>query len=781
MRFRQGRSTEAGLASTMVTTEPPTQEVPPARPRRNRLRRGLTAFSSELLGLALLGAMVGLAFVGSVWLLNGLDVVLLLWLPGVLAVRASGISVPTLRAFPIYVVGASLAVLMAVALAVNSLGPGLGARHPLERLPLLCGLTAVCLVLIGIAAWRADEPLIAYVPRLYRLRLTTMAMALLPLLAVVGAVLMTNAHGPRIAVATVAATGATLLVGAYGADRIDYGRCMALIYFTSLALIWSFAMRGRFVYGSDILAEYHVFTGTLADHRWLIHPHNTAYGAMMSLTTLPTILSVVSGASPLVLLKAVYPALLAFFPMALFCLTARFTSRRYAYIAALIIVVQSYLFEEMSSIARQEIALIFFICLVGVLSDGKLVRAQRLLWTAAFGLGMVLSHYGTTYFAIIILAGAVAVDILLRIVPRVTPVGTARCAFALAVVAVGAFVWYVPVTHSTSNLSGVVNVLRTQGLSVLPGGKGHGVVGAYVSGNAPQRVRGQDLQKFAAADYHAHHPFIQPLRQGSNPAYAVQDAHSPTTPVKSARALHAVTLVATVVSQLINLLAVVACVVLLLRFRERREVRLMALFGLATLGLLAVIRVSGTLASSYNQERAFLQAMVPLAPGIGWLAAWFGRRNRVLRLAPAVFPVLLLGFFLNSSGLAGVALGGGAPANVSSTGEESARFVVTEPELAAGRWVVTAAGQRILYADRYGQLRITAATGRTGGILTDVFPMTLTRDAWILADQNNTVSGTARAQDGNYYSIYRWPSKYLADYWDQVYTNGYSAAYARDT
>lgn len=766
----------------MVTTEPPMQETPPAPKRRNPLIRAFTAVRSELLGLALLGVTVGLSFVGSVWLLNGLDLVLLLWLPGVLAIRASGISMQTVRAFPVYVVGASLAVLVGVALAVNSLGPTLGAPHPLERLPLLAGLVAVCLVLIGLGAWRAPEPLSAYIPRLHRTRLTTMALALLPALAAVGAMLMTNDHGARIAVATVAATGATLLVGAYGADRIDYGRCMALIYFASLALIWSFAMRGRFVYGSDILAEYHVFTGVLGDHRWLIHPHNTAYGAMMSLTTLPTLLSVVSGASPLFLLKAVYPVLLAFFPMALFCLTARFTARRYAYIAALIIVVQSYLFEEMSSIARQEIALIFFICLVAALSDRRLARVQRLVWTAAFGLGMVLSHYGTTYFAIIILAGAVAVDVVMWIVPRIKPVGTTRCAFALVVVALGAFVWYVPVTHSTSNLSGVVNVLRTQGLSVLPGGKGHGVVGAYVSGNAPQRIPGQDLETVAAADYRAHHPFIQPLRQGSDPRYAVQDAHSPTTPVKSAQALHAVTLGATVVSQLVNLLAVVACVVLLLRFRERREVRLMALFGLATLGLLAVIRVSGTLASSYNQERAFLQAMVPLAPGIGWLAAWFGRRRSwVLRLAPAVFPALLLVFFLNSSGLAGVALGGGAPANVSSTGEESARFVVTEPELAAGRWVVTAAGERILYADRYGQLRITAATGRTGGILTEVFPKTLTHDAWILADQNNTVSGTARAQDGNFYSIYRWPSKYLADLWNQVYTNGYSAAYARDT
>ena len=185
---------------------------------------------------------------------------------GVLAVRASGISVPTLRAFPVYVVGASLAVLMAVALAVESVEPGLGAGHPLERLPLLCGLTAVCLVLIGVAAWRADGRSPPTSRALYRLRLTTMVMALLPLLAAVGAVLMTNAHGSRLAVATVAATGATLLVGAYGADRMDYGRCMALISSLAgphLVLRHARPVRVRLRHPR----QYHVFTGTLGDHR----------------------------------------------------------------------------------------------------------------------------------------------------------------------------------------------------------------------------------------------------------------------------------------------------------------------------------------------------------------------------------------------------------------------------------------------------------------------------------------------------------------------------------
>ena len=452
---------------------------------------------------------------------------------------------------------------------------------------------------------------------------------------------------------------------------------------------------------------------------------------MMSLTTLPTMLSVVSGASPLFLLKAVYPALLAFFPMALFCLTARFTSRRYAYIAALIIVVQSYLFEEMTA-SRARRSPSIFICLVGVLSDGKLVRAQRLLWTAAFGLGMVLSHYGATYFAIIILGAPWRSTSSCGSSPgppRSARRG-ARCAGGRRARRLGLVR---TVTHSTSNLSGVVNALRTQGL-VLPGGKGHGVVGAYVSGNSPQRVRGEDLQKFAVADYHAHHPFIQPLRKGSTPAYGVQEriAEHPGEVGQSVPCGHAGRDGG---EPLMDLLAVVACVVLLLRFRERREVRLMALFGLATLGLLAVIRVSGTLASSYNQERAFLQAMIPLAPGIGCWPPGSAGATGYCASRPRSSPSCSWGSSSTAPGSPGwrwAAEHGqrrrGAQARMRHG------FVVTEPELAASP--MGRDGRR--REDRAGRplrtLASAAATGRTGGILAEVFPndphLPTTRGSW---------------------------------------------------
>jgi uncharacterized membrane protein len=65
-------------------------------------------------------------------------------------------------------------------------------------------------------------------------------------------------------------------------------------------------------------------------------------------------------------------------------------SRRFAYIAVLFIVVQDYLFQQLPAIARQEIALLFFVCLVAAMLDSRLRRGAQIGLLAVFGVGLVL-------------------------------------------------------------------------------------------------------------------------------------------------------------------------------------------------------------------------------------------------------------------------------------------------------------------------------------------------------------------------------------------------------
>lgn len=756
---------------TVRTTRQPASAPGPVDGRRRW-------FVGDLTALAALAATVGLAWVHSLWLVNGVEMVLLLWLPGVLLLRALGLRADHVRANPAYGVAASLAVLITAALLINSVGPGWGIPRPLERLPLACSLAAICLVLIVAARVRSGPDFLLYVPRVDRTHALTWVLPALPALAALGALWLTNGHGGYVATAAVALAGATLLLGGFTADRLDGGRCRAVLYFVSVALMFSFSLRGRFVYGSDILAEFHDYVSVLGAHRWDIHPHNPAYYSMMSLTTLPSLLSVMSGAAPLFVFKFVYPALLGFFPVGVFTIGERFLSRRSAFVAAMLLSVQSYLFAEMPAIARQIIALVFLVALLAALSDPQMTSSQRRIAIVVFALGMVVSHYGTTYFMILMLVVALFVGLAIRVVLRRSGLPLGDLALGVVVLGIGAFVWYVPVTHSTANVSEVFTALRSQGFSLLPGSRTHSGISSYISGNVPSAVKPNHFQQLAVSQYKLHDAFIHPLKAARDPRWRLHGLAHQTPAIREPHVAHGVTLLNTIVTQLINLLGVVSCLWLAFRRTESPRLRTLALIGIGTLGGLAVIRVSGTIANQYNQERAFLQAFAPLSICIAWLLDWCRGRFRPLTVLVALAPLALIVTFFVTSGLSARVFGGNLTANLSNSGPESDQFIVTVPEMTGARWVDHAAGRALLYTDRYGQLRITAATGRVGGMFIDIMPKTLDRYAWIYADERNVRSGVVSAQLRSQTTTYRWPA-FVSHFWNRVYTNGYSAGYAR--
>ena len=84
---------------------------------------------------------------------------------------------------------------------------------------------------------------------------------------------------------------------------------------------------------------------------------------MLSTTVLPTTLHAVAGVPELLVFTVVYPAITALFPVAVFWLARRVLSLRWAFAAAALILTQATFGQELPAIARQEIALMFFVAL----------------------------------------------------------------------------------------------------------------------------------------------------------------------------------------------------------------------------------------------------------------------------------------------------------------------------------------------------------------------------------------------------------------------------------
>ena len=443
--------------------------------RHAERRRGLTVDDlGPLVALALLAALVP---VHRSWAAQFLLVLLLLTVPGVILLRALRIPGQAVASFPVYVPCASLVVLLGSGLAVDLIGPIVGVAAPLRPWPMLTGLVLACLVLMAVSVGAPPSVTLG----LGRPGRTAWPL-LLPLLAAAGALRLNSDRGSTVAVAALGACVLVAVAVLAGADKLGTSVVAVALYATGLAMEWSFSLRGASVYGFDISDEYYILQHTVAAGVW--HPAHPGdpFSAMLSTTVLPAELHSISGVPALLVLKVIYPAISALFPVAVFFLGRRVLSARWAFLAGALIVAQSAFGQELPAIARQEIALVLFAALVAAMLDTTLRRRVQCPLVLAFALALVVSHYSTTYVTITLLGLAVVLQWVaswFRPVPR----GSWGVATALIAATMGAALWYGPVTHSYGNVSHLVEAAQSQGVNFLPNRSQEGLLAAYLDGN----------------------------------------------------------------------------------------------------------------------------------------------------------------------------------------------------------------------------------------------------------------------------------------------------------
>ncbi|MGH3259205.1 MAG: hypothetical protein ACRDOU_28030 [Streptosporangiaceae bacterium] len=766
--------------TTKELTARPSAPAPAPAPRkggRHAARPSITPILTYGAFLVLIEVLVPL---DRVWAAQFLLVILLLVVPGVLLLRALRVPGAAVASFPVYVPAASLAVLLASGLMVDAAGPLVGISQPLRPAPALVGIEAVCAALLA-ASTRAPSWTAIPWDRLTRRPAGLGWPLFLPVLAAAGALRLNNGHGPGLAAAAVCACACVLVWAMAAAPRLHEMTIGVVLYSIALAMMWSFSLRGNLVYGFDISTEYHDMQATLQAGVWHFAHPGDAYGAMLSITVLPGQLHALSGVSGLLILKMVYPALNALFPVAIFSLGRRILSRRWAFAAPAFIIIQLPFSQEMPALARQEIALIFFVALVGALFDTRLARPRQRAMVIVFGLGMVVSHYSTTYFTVALLAPMLVLPRALsrlRGVPRMT--GSVAVAFAVCLA--GATVWYGPVTHSAGNVSQFVHEAADDGFDFLPNRTaGENLLLSYLEGNNQATLSAARYQQLVDQYYEQRRPFVHALPDSAQARFELRGVAAPVPTVRLSYVRDAISLVGLLVTQLAYLLAGLGTVLAALRRKTPPLARQLALLSAGSLVLLGLIRMSGTIANAYNQERAFVQAMAVVSVTMCWglqgAAAWLRQRSAVLAIAATVALGVI---FINVSGLANAVLGGGTATNLADSGEDFERFYMTAPELTAAAWL----GQQVrpgqlVYADRYASLRLAAVNGMAQGVLADITPRTLNRHAWVYASQTNVIDRSARNEFENETVVYAFPIGFLEANFDTVYTDGFSEVFRR--
>ena len=342
------------------------------------------------------------------WAVQLLMVPLLLIVPGVILLRALRVSGATIAASPIYVPVASILVLTGSGLAIDLIGPVVGISAPLRAAPLLIALEIVCIGLLLSALNAAPETQVPW--GALKRPVALMWPLILPLVGAAGALRLNSGHSDAVALIAIVLVIITLIAAFLRAPWHDDALLIVILFAAGLALMWSFSLRGDLVYGFDISSEYYSLNQTVVGGVWHVSHPNDAYGAMLSLTVLPAVLHELSGVQTLFIFKVVYPVIAALFPVGVFCLGRQFIAGRWAFMAAALVIMQQIFFQQMPALARQEIGTILFTALVAVLLDTTQSKRApgRCAFVCLLSLGMVVSHYSTTYLAIPLFALAAA-------------------------------------------------------------------------------------------------------------------------------------------------------------------------------------------------------------------------------------------------------------------------------------------------------------------------------------------------------------------------------------
>ena len=344
-----------------------------------------------------------------VWALAGLDalgvhlpllrgilgVAYLLFVPGVLILRALRVHhLGSARTVP-FAVGLSVATVMFTGLFVNVVYPLLGIGRPITVVSAMGTISAVTILLAVVSYWRdRDFVADATIDLNHVLTPPVLFLCLIPFIMIFATYAMNVYHNNIALLGALVIIGATAFWVCTSASFPKQWYPLA-VFAIALAMLYFGSLISPYVVGWDIQKELYHANLVLANGVWnasLPGPTNS----VISITLLAPILSLTSGASVTWLFKIVYPLIFALVPLGLFVAFRTQTNDRIAFLGAFFVSSLFTFFGEMPGLARQEVAELFLALLLILTVDKyRSMPEKKRVYAlhAIFAASLVVSHY----------------------------------------------------------------------------------------------------------------------------------------------------------------------------------------------------------------------------------------------------------------------------------------------------------------------------------------------------------------------------------------------------
>lgn len=351
--------------------------------------------------LAMLGS-VGLDALGFdiPFLRQIIGFIYLTFIPGFLILRILKLPKIDIIETLLYSVGLSIASLMFIGLFINVLYPLIGISKPISVLPVLVTLTFVIFILCGIAYKRGDsEEEVQSRDNTIQwsdlLSPQAMLLFLLPVLSVLGTLIIYFYQSNIVLLILLSLIALIAILIAFG-NFIPAKLYPLAILTISISLLWHYTLISFDMFGSDSYREYISQNEVLINSIWNTD-QNSNLNAMLSITMLSPIYSLILKLDTSWIFKIVFPIFFSLVPVALFQAYRKQTNYKIAFFAAFFFMSFPVFTQLVVAAARQQIAELFLALSILLFIDKRISARKRSFFLIIFGFSIVVSHYGLSY------------------------------------------------------------------------------------------------------------------------------------------------------------------------------------------------------------------------------------------------------------------------------------------------------------------------------------------------------------------------------------------------
>lgn len=750
---------------------------------------------------------------------------LLLFVPGYFLYETMSLSVSHHGVRVVLMVALSILLFMGLFLLGNTVLFRFGVARPLDPVPAVFQIT-VLLCILSALAYPTLKPFTVQIPR-YLLAHTMhetvflILPLLLILLAGVGAITLNRGGDATVTMAMLGCSAFFMVALVVYAPMLRAWVVSSALSLFALAMLFMTSLRGWFISGHDIQREFFVFQLAKDAGRWSMEAYVDAYNACLSITILPTVFANILQVPDVYVYKILMQALFALTVIVVYAIATHILNVRYAIVASMLFISFPTFFQDMPSLIRQEIAFVFFSLMLYVLYFESMERWKRIVLTSLLGVGVVISHYSTTYVVIAVLGITYTVfpfaTILFkqfftkRVQGAVCSCGTVWKKIAtplLCVLLITTFVWVTRITGSDaymrtvissvwSSVRGERDSVRSLDIALIFGFgrvQSEQTMDAYIRDVVNPRRNGSPDEFYATSTYSQY------------PVMTLQKTELPIT--QNGVAVHVggydFVEVALWFGQVLAKIVQASVVVgMLYVLWWRRFVRFAIpleyyLFATASLFFVALCVVLPILSLEYGVLRAFLQSMVIIAPfmvlglcAVAGAGVWFVVHgiqyvtNRCVSIHTQmharewlVYTFSIL-FFLYATGFVTQLTGGNVPpVHLNNVGDDYKQYVTEPSEYVAIAWLEDELAREydetgkypLVQSDRFGEMKLQAYLhSRIGG---DMFPGSIHKDAYVFLTPAIRYGGTAVVRHEGSAIKYAYMPEFLEQHKSLVYSNG---------